>query len=378
MVLSCNFALIIAMKRSSIIILLYIIACFACNAFSCYSHIGNRYSTLLDDYTKKCDVNVNISDKYLSIDNSSNNDYFLLDTTITPANFKYIVKLANTHNNPQKSYRLSSSKNKVKNPSWGIVFNSKANGDKYIIELNCETANLYDDINTKRAMTISLIEVCNGRRNIISSKQLTDKINLYEGENTLAVTVSDNTINIFIGKNKLVNVLKCTVSNIKPGSQVGIYAGAGSCVKVNRTLLQFERSNLMQITTKWTKQMLDERFEISNNPIEGYWQYLDRETEDKWMRIGGRYTIAIIKTNQGNYDIIYCDGAQVKKNEWELGMLKGQLTPTIFDNTFNGMWIDAIFEPINEDVQISFDEGVILTIKFPVYKSQIRFSKVIK
>jgi hypothetical protein len=98
--------------------------------------------------------------------------------------------------------------------------------------------------------------------------------------------------------------------------------------------------------------------------------------EDTWLKLGGRYTIALVENSQG-YDIIYVDGAQVKKSLWHTGMKKGEMRNTIFTDNFNASWIDATLEPINQDVYATFESGVILNIKFPVYKSQVRFSKVL-
>ena len=58
-------------------------------------------------------------------------------------------------------------------------------------------------------------------------------------------------------------------------------------------------------------------------------------------------------------------------------MLKGHMTKTIFSGNYDGMWIDATMEPIDKDVQASIENGVILTFSFPVFKSQLRFAKVI-
>ena len=51
---------------------------------------------------------------------------------------------------------------------------------------------------------------------------------------------------------------------------------------------------------------------------------------------------------------------------------------TIFTDNYQAMWIDATFKPFEQDVYAAFESGVILIINFPVYQSQIRFSKVLE
>ena len=139
--------------------------------------------------------------------------------------------------------------------------------------------------------------------------------------------------------------------------------GSGAKVELERSVLSFQQSSNVNVETAWTVDSLNRHFEASKDPFEGYWVYLDREMEDKWLRLGGRYTIALVKTTAG-YDVIYVDGAQVKKSNWHSGLLKGRLKNTTF-------------RPFSQDVYADFESGVILTLKFPVYNSQVRFSKVL-
>ena len=128
--------------------------------------------------------------------------------------------------------------------------------------------------------------------------------------------------------------------------------------------------------TAWTKDKLNAPFAKSKNPLEGYWEYLDRDMDDGIARLGGKYKIALVATDDG-FDIIYVSGAQVGKSEWHEGMLKGRLTKTIFNDNYKAFWIDSTFRPIDDDVNGFFESGVILDMSFPTYKSKIRFSKVL-
>jgi hypothetical protein len=152
--------------------------------------------------------------------------------------------------------------------------------------------------------------------------------------------------------------------------------GAGSRVSIERAVLTIENENQVAATTRWTLDALDEYLATSIDPMEGYWKYLDRDMEDKWLRLGGRYTLAVVRADDG-YDLIYIDGAQVKKSQWQPCMLKGHITRTQFTGNYDLCWIDATMEPISEDCYAAIENGVILTLNFPIYKSQVRFAKVI-
>ena len=91
---------------------------------------------------------------------------------------------------------------------------------------------------------------------------------------------------------------------------------------------------------------------------------------------GGRYTLAVV-ANGRDYDLIYISGAQVNPSDWHMGMLKGRITKTIFGDHYDLFWIDATGMPIAHDAYATVDNGVLLTLRFPVYNSQIRLSKQI-
>ena len=155
---------------------------------------------------------------------------------------------------------------------------------------------------------------------------------------------------------------------------MGYLVGPGSRVAIERAVLTIDNDNQVATSTLWTVDALEEYLANSSDPIEGYWKYLDRDMEEKWLKLGGRYTLAVVRADDG-YDILYIDGAQVKKSQWQPCMLKGHIVKTIFSGNYDLYWIDATMEPISEDAYATIENGVILTLNFPIYKSQVRFAK---
>ena len=58
-------------------------------------------------------------------------------------------------------------------------------------------------------------------------------------------------------------------------------------------------------------------------------------------------------------------------------MLKGHIVKTMFSGNYDLNWIDATMEPIEGDTYATIENGVIITLYFPEYKSQVRFAKVL-
>lgn len=131
--------------------------------------------------------------------------------------------------------------------------------------------------------------------------------------------------------------------------------------------------------TDWTEQTLREHLLHSDDPVEGFWKYLDRENDPLFARPGGRYLLAMVKnTVDEGYDIIYVSGAETRREQWHPMMRKGKLKPTIFVDHYDLEWVDSTFDTIDRDIHASVSEGAILTLSFPLLKTVMRFSRVPK
>lgn len=107
----------------------------------------------------------------------------------------------------------------------------------------------------------------------------------------------------------------------------------------------------------------------------GYWSYLDGENDDRMARNGGRYRLAIIPDSDGGYLAIYLGGAEVNRHSWLPGMIKARLYPTRFRDHFETVWYDTEMRPVDHDVSASLEQGALLTISLPVYRTKLRFAR---
>lgn len=294
--------------------------------------------------------------------------------------YRYQLRLANHNNKQGKTFSIkdpmTGNKTTITSTQWGLVFNhDEDNGDYCAVVLSCNNSTPFDDITDQRAMQVTLVQRV-GRDFIeLAQATVTGGVSLEDDMNTLCVDVDERSVNVSIGKDELQQVLEASVTRPVGAVGVGYLVGPGASVAIERAVLTIASDNQVTTTTRWTRQALDEYLAQSNDPIEGYWRYLDRDMEEKWLRLGGRYTLAIVRSDDG-YDLIYIDGAQVKKSQWQTCMLKGHIVKTIFSGNYDLTWIDATMEPIVEDAYATIENGVILTLSFPIYKSQVRFAKV--
>ena len=305
-----------------------------------------------------------------------------LDTIqVTSTAYRYQLRLANTNNKQGKTRSIKNpmtgEKTTLTSTEWGLVFNRDDDGNYCAVVLSCDNSAPFDDITDKRSMHVSLVQRANNVMKTLATAEVTHGVSLEDDLNTICVDVDGRSVSVSIGKKELEKVIEAEVIRPAGAVRVGYLVGPGASVSIERAVLTIDNEKqVAATTTSWTTEALDEHFAQSADPVEGYWKYLDRDMQDDWLRLGGRYTLAVVQAGEG-YDIIYIDGAQVMKSQWQPGMLKGHFSKTIFSGNYDLMWIDATMEPIDKDAYATIENGVILTLSFPVYKSQVRFAKVI-
>lgn len=372
------------MKNLIIIISLVFAATFMqLEAITIYNTRYNNFESI--NHSRAAVVNGD----FLQLHNSTTSNVVVTDSTAIDAftSYKYYIKFANLHNKEGKTYKITNPQGhsrSISSTECGIVFNHTPRGC-WRVAVSCSNSNLYNESVDSRTMTVKLINDYSGGA-VVMQTTLDTGVDLDDGYNYLGVTIEDSTISVKMGKSKLKEIMSyhLTSGDLQAMTgvesyRVGNFAGPGAMVSIERAVLAHNEQaqpSPARLETHWTREALDRHFAVSKNPYEGYWTYLDRDMEDQWLRLGGRYTIALVETEQG-YDVIYVEGAQVKKSLWHTGMKKGEMTRTIFTDNFTGKWTDATLEPITDDVFVTFESGVILNFKFPVYKSQVRFSKVL-
>ncbi len=333
-------------------------------ALSQYSLPSNGFKSLLSTVETVDGVEVSASDKEITINNTTGENYLLVDSTLLPPTLRYSVLIANA--------------GKGKKARWGVAVDVTPDGDMIAVEMESDNSSRYDDVAGELSTAISLVTYLDGQRNVVESVKLDKGIDMKGGYNVLTVDVSGHNVRVLVGRKKPEVVMEREVERNAVNSRVALLAGPGTCVKVSRTLLNYEPDNRLIKHSGWDESSLARYLASSEDPMEGMWQYLDRDMEEKIARMGGRYVLATVRNDDGNYDIIYVSGAQVNDKQWRPYLLKGTLKPTIFTGNYDAMWIDTNFNPISDEVQATIDNGVILSIKLPLLKAQLRFSKVLE
>lgn len=197
------------------------------------------------------------------------------------------------------------------------------------------------------------------------------------GENTLMADIDSRrrTVTLSGGNRRPVEIGSFAYSGtLAPGFVASVP------VAVSSLSARLESDPASLAVTRWTAETIADYLSGTGNPVEGYWSYLDRENDPQYATVGGRYRLAVVADPdcRGAYDILYVEGAEKFPGSWHAGMKKGRLTPTRFAGHYDLEWNDASFLPIRHDIHAQFsDDGAILTLSFPLYRTSVRFFKEI-
>lgn len=338
-----------------------------------------KYYSYLNNFGSFGFAGVLKSDNSLEIENSTTNPIIISETTdIKDSKFNIHFRIANTNNNAGKSYKvIDKITNKVKsiiNPTWGVMWNCKNNHNYHALRLQSINTNLHDILD-ERLMSIELIECKNGDEKIISSTTVSKGVDLNDKYNVIEIAFDGVDTKLSIG-NKILTVIKSIESIDYQGEMaIGLYVGAGAKVKLDRITTNSSPFLENTLRTNWSLDSINKYLLSSTNPIEGIWEVYDCNLNEKKLRLGGKYKIALISNHDGGYDILYINGARVNENKWESCMIKGKLTPSRFNDNFGLLWYDSMMKPFNDDCFAIFENSVLLNLSFPTENSEIRFVK---
>ena len=253
--------------------------------------------------------------------------------------------------------------------SWRLMWDYRTPTDYKCIELTWNNTDYGDFLDTRQCI-INIIEVNNSKYNLIKSICLEHGVNMSTGFNTILVEAENYKYSVFVGEDNLMYLGTYDKEDSFSGD-CGLTSTVNSYV--SNLIINAEIDVAKTLITKYDEEFLRSKFTLSRTDIEGFWSYLDRNNDPDWAKIGGRYKLALVKDGN-DYLIIYIDGAEVNRMNWKDGMIKGRLKSTIFQNHYDVEWYDSMFELIDEEAHASVQDSI-LTIEFPLFKTQIRFYK---
>lgn len=258
---------------------------------------------------------------------------------------------------------------------FGILWNMSPDVKEYYSATLRPVTRDRDEVIDNRYVVFTVAHHNEGvKDSIIIEKRMRNGFGLEYHENTLGVEIDreSNKVTIY-GGNSQPEVITELVMDSLPYQTMGITAMGKALISM--AVSEYTLDPATALKTGWTEKNLAEYCNSASAP-EGIYRYLDRDNNPKYCRLGGDYTIALVTSPRGGFDIIYIDGAKINPKLWHRGMLKGHLSPTVFQNHYDLEWYDSSFTALSDECSADIEQNAILRLNFPMLKSSVRFSLI--
>lgn len=276
---------------------------------------------------------------------------------------RWRMRVSNTHarhNTPYSYYDSAGKPIKVRYPAWGIV----------LISGTEETAVNFTTIDNRTDETYSSprVEVTmkSGGKET-ARKVLSSGFDLYDGPNAFQLSVEGRSWQLSAGNREYKEIAAGDLS--AKIDSIGFVVMPGAEIKVEDiSILQTGIEDI-----KFPDSGLSD-FDLTDE-MEGEWGVFDMNIDEKMLKAGGDYRLAIKKSkDKERYDIIYLSGAVTNADKWKPGTIKGHIIPQPFDSVYDIEWIGASGKTL-KGVKAQ-KEGDILTLQFPSHASSLRLRKI--
>lgn len=337
-----------------------------------------QYYTYLNQFGEFKLTDTSIEDKKLVHSNLTDSIKFnIISIGEFESSFTFFVRIANKHNKEGKTIKTNNNdgkKLKIQQTSWGLVWNYNNPNNYYAVALNGNNT-ILNEVLDERYIEVEIFRLLNGEKRTLSKRKLSKDLNLQDGFNNILIKYDGNYTKLAIGSKKMQNIATLDIS-YKDSLIVGYFVGSGAKVEIERLVTKKPESKSAKLQTSWNKAKIDNYLQTNQTDLlEGLWAYQDRNINETTTKLGGKYTLAIIKNGQNGYDILYYDGAKVNANNWQCGMLKGKLKRTKFADNYDLVWYDAMMNEYIDDTYADIEAYTILSINIPNRKAQLRFTK---
>ncbi|MDE6270742.1 MAG: hypothetical protein K2M12_07835 [Muribaculaceae bacterium] len=254
---------------------------------------------------------------------------------------------------------------------WGIVWNfiDSLNYDRAEIELGDER---YSDTFGREAAALHISRVREGEDSLIETVDFCPASPTRSTGLSLRLRLDPVTHTAMVEAGSAMAQVARDVE-ILTGTRAGFY----SLADADTLRMQFECTSRPEPKSARYADVeaLRAHLAATHDVNECEWTYYDRNTDPQRVSLGGDYRLATLADGAGGYDIVYLGGARDNAADWEPMRIKGHLSPTGFIGQFDLEWIDAEGMPMAADSSALITDGMLLELRFPLYKSSVRYRR---
>ncbi len=269
---------------------------------------------------------------------------------------------------------IRESANKTK--GWTIVWAYNSPLDYYGAGISWGNT-AFGSVADERFVQVDVYKITNGVHKTIHSDRFFKDVSTGKGFNSLDIELWHRRLYIRIGNgNTYRPVTDFDYESPERPTSCGIIAHRNIEILRQRISATAAES---EIVSNYDKTQIDTRFASAEaQPIEGYWYFYDRSMPAMKAKLGGYYTIAIVrsKDNSDAYDILYVAGAQTCADQWQPMRIKGRIIRSGFADEYDLLWYDTDGMAAGKENSATLENSSsTLVLNFPALETQLRFRR---
>lgn len=248
---------------------------------------------------------------------------------------------------------------------WSINYSDTTNHHEIVLHVKLEDFNKYDiDHDEDIVITVDI----DGERML--TKISGHKLPISRSPIFVRTLFNGAEISVMAGPGRLDYVGKIPYSGYVDSIEVTSVYDVTLC---RHTSLYLPAPDIPHLYDK--EEAIAEALASVTDPRCGIYRFFDEDVETTIAVKGGYYRLALLPAENGGYNLVYIDGARVKRDKWTAGMLKAWLEPTPFVGTYTLYWTDSDGNTLDDMSPYATLEGALLTVVFPIQKAKFRFVK---
>lgn len=257
--------------------------------------------------------------------------------------------------------------------SWGLIWDMTDSLSFTRARLTPPPQEWYDD-NFGACYGIVVERVDSGRTQVLHRSEPGSAKGLGHDWNTVKIIGDDpssGTVRLYAGSKDLEYIGDFSLGS----GEFALWADGKKGLKVQRMCLELDTVPRPALSKLYAETGDSCLFDTAS--AVGRWEFLDRDIRGQRISIGGKYRLAVAGNPDDGYDIVYVSGAEVNRDLWKEGCIKGRLIPTAFQGDYDLVWFDALGRRRDGEQSATLSaDGNLLQLNFPLAKAVVRFRRI--
>ncbi len=290
-------------------------------------------------------------------------------------------RVANLHNEIGKKYSYKDEdgkSSKVIHPGWKLIIEGEA--QNWTINIKTKDEKINSDVSSPELIFTLLKD-----KEKIADRHYATGFNIFNSRNAYAVGIKNGKFKFRGGNRQYNEIFEFDLGSAKV-KDISFGVEEGGEIEVSDIIIA--TSDKYSHTDRVEGGVLEKIRKIargSTDDLIGVWGLWSYSMDDSYVKPGGEYMIGILPeeiedesaeaSGKSSYRIIYLGGAKVGKDCWKEGMVRGRLTPSLFEGIYNVEWLDSKGDKIKKEIKATISDSE-LKIQIPEYSSNVTFRKI--